>query len=239
MKVWDANRLRLPALSAALLTVVAGCFTVSETEYPAYPLTACPETVTNATVALRGFDAVFVDTVPIRGYQSVYVPGYVGRRHFHPGHYETVSSTMYVEQAHSTSRFLEQAVERMETAGFNVKANPADYIVEARFDGPYSGEHDPGAWRALLWLGTVFTADRAADVWNAKLKIYDNRTGRLLFVRDYRQEHLAACFSPIPIFGPMCYERTERNYAQAWCLSALTDRLTSEASAFIAARPAK
>lgn len=227
------NRLLLLVSPILLL---AGCFTVSETDYPQYPMTALPETVTNTTVVLRGFETTFIDTIPVRSYQSVYVSGHYGRRHYHPGHFETVETTTYVEQARESTQFVEQATDRMEAAGFNLSANPADYIVEARFDGPYSGEKDPGAWRALLWLCTVFTADKDADTWKAKLKIYDNHTGKLIFTRDYQQEYEAACFSLIPIFGPMCYERTQKNYMQAWCLMALTDKITSEASAFLLSR---
>ena len=218
------------------LAFLAGCFTVSETEYPTYPMTALPEVATNATVVLRGFETTFIDTIPVRSYQTVYVPGHYGRRHYHHGHYSTVATTTYVEQARESTQFVEQAMDRMEAAGFNVSANPADYIVEVRFDGPYSGENDPGAWRPLLWIGTLLTADKDADTWKAKLKIYDNRTGKLLFTRDYQQEYAVACFSPIPFFGPMCYDRTETNYMKAWCLTALTDPLTSEASAFISGR---
>lgn len=221
------------------LLLLSGCFTVSESEYPQYPMTALPEAASGATVVLRGFEATFVDTIPIHSYQQVYVPGHYGRRHYHAGHFETVTTTTYVEQTRESAQFVEQATDRMEAAGFNVRANPADYIVEARFEGPFSGDRDPGAWRALLWLCTAFTADKDADTWKAKLKIYDNRSGRLLFTRDYQEEYSAACFSPIPVFGPMCYERTERNYMQAWCLTALTDRLTSEASSFISARSGK
>lgn len=224
------------SLSMAFL---AGCFTVSETAYPEFPMTSLSESATNTTVVLRGFETTFIDTIPVRSYQSVYVSGHYGRHHYHPGHFETVATTTYVEQARDSTQFADQAADRMEAAGFNVRANPPDYIVEARFEGPYSGEKDPGAWRALLWLGTLFTADRDADTWKGRLKIYDNHTGRIVFSRDYQQEYEVACFSPIPIFGPMCYDRTEKNYMQAWCLMALTDKITSEASAFLNSRAVK
>lgn len=223
----------------SLLVFMPGCFTVSETEYPSYPMTALPESVTNVTVTLRGFETTFIDTIPIRSYQTVYVPGHYGRRHLRFGHYETVSTTTYVEQARESTQFAEQAADRMEAAGFDLRANPADYVVEVRFDGPFPGEQNLGGWRPLLWIGTLLTADKDADAWKAKLKIYDNRTGRLLFTRDYVEEYMAACFSPIPFFGPMCYERTETNYMKAWCLMALTDRMTSEASSFLAGRAAR
>lgn len=221
------------------LAFLAGCFTVAETDYPSYPMTALPEAATNTTVVLRGFETTFIDTIPVRSYQTVYVPGYYGHRHYRHGHYSTVATTTYVAQARESTQFAEQAVDRMEAAGFTVNADPADYVIEARFEGPYSGENDPGAWRALLWIGTLLTADKDADTWRAKLKIYDNRNGKLVFTRDYQQEYMAACFSPIPFFGPMCYERTETNYMKAWCLMALTDKLTSEASSFLAGHVAQ
>ena len=219
--------------------MLSGCWTVSETTYPTYPMTALPETVENATVTVRGFDATFVDTIPVDSYQTIYVPGHCGRRHYHPGHYETYSTTTYVQQTRESKQFFEQAMERMEEAGFNIKANPADYIVEAKFSGPFEGPQDPGGGtRALLFFASLMTYDQDADVWKAKVKIYDNHTGKLVFSRDYSEEYSASCFSIIPLFGPAFYPRTEKNYMEAWCLSALTDRITSEASAFLQARAA-
>ena len=221
----------LSALCAAF--ALAGCFTVRETEYPQTAMTALGESVTNKTVVVRGFEATLTEVNTVYGYDTVYVPGYYGRHHYRHGHYATVRTATQFQQARETDAFLVQARDRMEAAGFNLNANPADYIVEARFTGPQCGSESV---RALWWLCTLLLSDDAEQTWFAKLKIYDNRSGKLVFSRDYAQTYNATCLSPIPIFGPVAYERTSGNYMECWCLRALTDRVTADASAFLVAR---
>lgn len=226
---------RLACIAAALsLVFLAGCFTVSESEYPTSPMSPIPTSATNCTLVVRGFEATVTEYMRVYNYDTVYVPGYFGRRHYHPGGFQTVMRTTDIPQIKPTDVFFEQAKERFEAAGFNLNVNPADYIVEVKFSGPLRSEDSEDAKRVLLWLCTVFTADMDSDTWSAKLKIYDNHTGRLVFSQDYAQEYNVAMWSPIPLLGPLSYDKTDYGYAQSWCLTALTERVTADASAFLA-----
>ena len=214
-------------LATCLLLALAGCFTFSESQYPETQMTSSAD---SKTVTVKGFDATIAEHVTVYGSQSIYVPGYYGRRHWHPGHIHNVQTATTLLQDKETDRFLVQAKDRMEEAGFNIKANPADYIVEVRFTGPVWGSESV---RALWYFLTVLTCDKAEQTWYAKLKIYDNGTGKLLFVRDYSQTYSVFGFSPLPLLGMSCYDKTEPNYMQCWALHALTDRATADASAFL------
>lgn len=220
------------ALSAAGLT---GCFTLDETEYPSVRMSPLAADVTNCTVTVRGFEATITESVLVTGYESFYVPGEFGRHHYHPGYYTTVRTTTEIPQSRQTDAFLVRAKNLLEESGFNIMANPADYIVEARFTGP-SVESNEDAMRLLWWVGTAFTCDSYGQAWRAKLKIYDNRTGKLVFSHDYDQRHEATMFSPVPLFGIASYDKTDSGYIKCWCLTALTDRMVADASAFLAAK---
>ena len=229
---------RMAGLAVCLL-LFAGCFTVKETERVVEPMSALPNSATNSTVVLKGFEATLTEYVRVYSHDLVYVPGYYGRRYYHPGWVQPVVTATDVPQLRATDVFLEQARDRFEMAGFNLKANPADYIVEVRFTGPMEKDTSDEGLRALWWLCTLLTSDCDSATWSARLKIYDNRTGALLFSRDYSQRYEVTMWSPIPLFGPASYDRTDSGYMQCWCLGALTDRVTAEASAFIAGRASK
>lgn len=213
-------------LAAAI--ALAGCFTVCETEYKQVPMTRYNGP---ASVAVRGFEATLLEYITLYGVETYYVPGHYGRRHWRPGHYRSVQTTSTVPRQYVTERFADQAKDRLEESGFMISANPADYIVDVRFTGPVDGS---AGVRALWWVFSLLTCDSAEQTWSAKLKIYDNKTGKLLFTNVYYETYSATCFSPVPLFGPAAYERTGSNYMQCWCLHALTDRVTAEAGAFIA-----
>lgn len=225
---------RILWVSALLLVgLVSGCFTLDETDYPSVKLSQLSAAATNCTVTVRGFEATFTETVLVTGYETVYIPGGYGRRHYHPGGFETVRTTTEIPQIRQSDMFLERAKNLLEENGFNVMANPADYIVEAKFSGPVSNPNGE-AVRLLWWVASAFTCDSYAQTWCAKLKIYDNRTGKLVFHHDYSQDYGATMFSPIPLFGIASYDKTEPNYIQSWCLTALTDRMMADVSAFLA-----
>ncbi len=219
-------------LVAVVGMFVSGCFTISETDYPTTQMSPLASSVTNCTVALRGYEATVTEVVWVTGYETVYVPGSYGPRHYHPGGFTTVRTSTGISQERPTDMFFERAKNLMESSGYNVMANPADYIVEVKFSGPYEEANDDSL-RALWWLCSIFTYDDFGMGWGAKMKIYDNHTGRLLFSRDYSQRYEVSMFSPIPLFGIACYDKSEPDYAKSWCLSALTDRVTADASAFL------
>ena len=82
-------------------------------------------------------------------------------------------------------------------------------------------------------LCTLFFCDYSAASWTAKLRIRDNRTGRLAFHGDYVQRYETKVFGLIPLFGISSCDETSYSYMQGWCLSALTDRAVADSTAFL------
>ena len=139
------------------MVALAGCFTVSETEYPVLPMTKIGSGE-NVNVAVSGFDATLTEYETVYGESLVYVPGFYGRHYYRPGYYQNVNTSVTMPVEKPTDMFKVKATERLEESGFNLKSSPADidYIVEVRFSGPKS---DNESMRALCLLFTCFLVD--------------------------------------------------------------------------------
>jgi hypothetical protein len=101
------------------MAVLAGCFTVKETDFPQTMVSALPKDK-NVSVKIQGFSATVTDYMSVHSYDTVWVSGRPrGRYGWAPGHYATVSSSTYVPQIRATEFFLERARTSAEEAGFN------------------------------------------------------------------------------------------------------------------------
>lgn len=232
------KRARLMMAAAVAAVGLTGCFTLHEAEPVTAQMSRLPEG-RNVSVALSGFDATITDYVPVYGYETVYVDGGHyhgrGRHYYHPGHYQTVTTETLVPQIHPTEAFRQRARDLMEDSGFLLRALPADYNVEVTFEGPFITDGQRGVQWAWM-LCSVFSAEYSVQTWNAKLRIYDNKTKRVVFTRDYSQKYDNVAWSPIFFIGLAGYTRNSFNAMQSWCLTALTDRMVADATAFLAAR---
>lgn len=224
---------RIAAVVAMI--VFAGCFTVKESDSPQSSVVALPEG-RDVSVKLQGFSATVMDHMTVYGHETVWVSGRPrGRYGWTPGHYATVTSSTYVPQVRNTDFFLERANTSMETAGFATKAQQPDYIVNVDFAGPFVTDSERGV-EALWMLLSAFTADYSVQTWTAKLKIYDNKTGKMVFLHDYSQRYEVAVWGPLPILSPAGSSKNTSNAMQSWCLTALTDRVTADATAFLVSK---
>ena len=211
---------------------LAGCWTFNETPYPAVEISSAPSG-TNVTVAVTGFAATLTDYATVHEFHTVYVPGYVGRRYYRPGYFETVPTVAYIPQSRQTDMFLRRARDEFEQAGFSVGASVPDWTIDVEFAGPIVTTGD--SMKQLGWmLCTVFFCDYNTAVWTAKLRVRDNHTGRLVFHHDYAQRYETNSFGLIPLFGISACPDTSMSYIQSWCLGALTDQAVADASAFLA-----
>ena len=95
-------------LIAVASLALAGCWTFNETPYPTVEISAAPDG-TNVTVAVTGFAATLTDYATVHEFHTVYVPGYVGRRYYRPGYFETVPTVAYIPQSRPTDMFLRRA----------------------------------------------------------------------------------------------------------------------------------
>jgi hypothetical protein len=65
------------------------------------------------------------------------------------------------------------------------------------------------------------------------LKVYNNKTGRLIFTKDYKQKYDAAVWSPLFFIGLSGSEETTFNFMQNWALASLTEQTMADATAFL------
>lgn len=225
------NTVKIIAISAAAL--LAGCFTVKETEFPASSMTALPKG-REVSIKLQGFAASVTDYMSVHSYDTVWVHGRPrGRYHWAPGHYATMTSTTYVPQVRQTDFFLDRARTCAEEAGFVTQAQQPDYLVDVAFNGPFVTDSERGV-QALWLVLSILSADYSVQTWTAKIKIYDNKTGKMVFHHDYSQRYEVAVWGPLPILSPAGSSKNTYNAMQSWCLTALTDRAMADATAFLA-----
>lgn len=218
-------------LIAVAASALSGCWTFSTTEYPATQVVQAPAG-TNMTVGVTGFAAMQTLYRDVVGYNTVYVPGYYGRYRYRPGYVAAVPSSYVVAEAAPTDAFLLRARDSLERAGYSVGAATPELTVDVVFGGPVVESGDQAA--GLAWmLCTVFFCDYEAVAWTAKLRIRDNRTGRLVFHNDYVQRYETKVFGLVPLFGIASCPETSPGYMQSWCLSALTDRAVADTTAFL------
>ncbi len=216
----------------------AGCLAFNQTEFPKVAVTAAAGAAEKLTLAVNGFETAVTEVETIESFSSVYVPGYYGRHHYRPGYYELVPSVAYVSQSRVTDVFLKRARERFEDAGYSVSTGAAvpDYAIEVSFAGPIVSNGD--VWSSVAWnLFTVFLFDYTGVEWTAKLRIRDNKTGKVVLSHEYQQRYEAHAAGLIPLFSIASCDETRAQYAQFWCLGALTDRAVADATAFFATLP--
>ena len=96
-----------------------------------------------------------------------------------------------------------------------------------------SGRYDERTLEWVWMLCSVLSAEYSVQTWTAKLRIYDNKTGRVAFTRDYSQKYDNVVWSPLFFVGLAGYTRNTYNFMQSWCLTALTDRAVADATAFL------
>lgn len=214
-----------------------GCWTFGTSEFPKLAVSAAKGDAGKLTLAVNGFETVFTEYEAIHGYSTVYVPGYFGYRHYRPGYYAVESTMTIIPQLRSSDMFLKRAREELEDAGFSLATAAAvpDVTVEVTFghNAPANGD----AWAKAGWMVlTVFFCDYDADEWTAKLRVRDNKTGKVVFKHEYVQRYETKAFGLVPIFSIAACDETETAYEQSWCLAALTDRAIVDVTAFLNAQ---
>ena len=226
------KRTAIAAVAAATLT---GCFTLKETPYPSTQMSALPDGK-SVSVQLKGFKAFVTEYMPVYGYDTVWVEGHpYGRYGWAPGHYRTVPSSAYVPYVSDSDAFMQRAKTLAESAGFVTMAQQPDYVVEVAFGGPYVTDSERCV-SAMWTLLSILSADYGVQTWTAGLKIYDNRTGKLVFSHDYSQRYEVTVWGPLPILSPSCSSKGTFGAMQSWCLNALTDRAMADVASFLANR---
>lgn len=214
---------------------LSGCWTVKETEHPSVAVTALPAGK-EISVRVAGFDATYITYDTAYSYSTVsgWSGPWYGRRGWHGGGYGTAVSTTttYVPRAERTSAYRNRAADVLEQAGFLLKTSDPQYQVDVTFVGPFSEAGD--CWAKLGWLVcTLLTADYDGATWQAKLRVHDLKSGKLVYAKDLAERDEAVVWGPIPLFSPFGSDRTSPITIQHLCLSALTDKAVAEAIGFL------
>lgn len=222
-------------LAVALAGSLTGCFTLYQSEFPEVATVAAPNE--NIGVQLAGFEATVTSYTPIYTYGTTYGGGWGGPWGRYHGFVSGSSYTTqtYIPQTEKTTAFIDRATESLERAGYVLKTEKPDYRIEVKFGGPTVTDGDTAvewAWRLL----SAFSAEYGVQTWTAKLNIYDLKTGKIVMFHDYAERYQAVVWGPIPLFSPFGSDRTSYSTMQSWCLTALTDRVVADASAFLASR---
>ena len=226
----------MAAVSAAVL---AGCFTVYESDYPEVVMS---KVAGDKKVAVEGFLTTVVTYTPIYTTETAFVdrgPYYYGRRHRHYYHGPTMATTTtetLIPNVQTTDAYLKRVQSRLEEAGCILRAAPATYIVSGEFGGPY--DPDGAHWRrAAIDLGTALFAMYDTASYTLSVKVYEQATGKPVFAQNYEQTYSATGFSPLWLFGLAAYDNITTSFQHSWCLSALTDRAMADVSAFLSQQP--
>ena len=226
---------RTLAAAAAAASMLTGCFTLKETPYPETAMASLPEGK-EISVQLRGFKALVTEYMSVYGYDTIWIDGHPrGRYGWTPGHYRTVTTSSYIPQVSESDAFAQRAKTLAESSGFTTMAQRPDYIVETTFGGPFVTDSERGV-SALWTILSILSADYSVQTWTAKLKIYDNKTGKLVFSHDYSQRYEVTVWGPIPILSPAGSSKNTFNAMQSWCLTALTDRVMADAVSFLSSK---
>ena len=183
-------------------------------------------------IKLNGFEATLTEYIPIYGYETSFVGGGRHGRRNRPMGRDVRTTEMRIPRIHITKAYLEKASNILEENGYILRKDPAEYTVDVAFGGPFvsSGE----TFAEFMWmLSSVFSAEYAVQNWSAKLKVYDNKTGRLIFTKDYKQKYDAAVWSPLFFIGLSGSEETTFNFIQNWALASLTEQTMADATAFL------
>lgn len=223
------------------LVLLAGCFTLHRLPIEPVQMTHAPAG-RDIKVAVSGFAATLTQYIPIYSYGTAYVddgpyfyrPGPGPHRGWYGGgHYQTVTTETLVPQTSATDAFVRRAQSHLEENGFLLRAPSPDFTVDVTFGGPFITSDDRSVQFAWMFL-SIFSAEYSVQTWTAKLKVYDNKTGRVVLSHDYSQRFEDVVWSPLFFIGLAGYEENTFNYMQSWCLTALTDRALADATALLA-----
>ena len=207
----------------------AGCWTISETEYPDLEVVRLPEGK-SVSVAFDGFSADVRKYVCVDGHEQMTTNA--ADRIDGPCVRDNNSTNAYYMSRNTVSRkLIDRASIGMERKGFEIKAHHPQYVVKMEFDGPVDRDCD-----VLKQLGlgvcTLLTAEKETESWTGHLQIFDYSNKKEVFERYYTNDYSVTVWGPIPVMSPACHERITPSACNSWVLTALTDEAIVDASKF-------
>jgi len=210
-------------------TLLSGCWTVSETEFPTVSV---PEGK-GVRVRLTNFRTGVYDYCPVEGHESMSTNEVdellIGQDR------ATQTDVSWMMQYSASGRLVSRTVAELKRKGYEINRKNPQYVIEVKFSGPRFPDHDVARQLGYA-LCTLFTAENMVVIWTAELKVRDGATNKVLFEKSFEQTYDVVIWGPIPIASPACSTKVSYDGANSWALTALNDRVIAEATAFIAGR---
>ena len=224
-------------VAGAVSVVFTGCWTVSETEYPVVDVTQAPAGAP-IKVRLENYRTGVYNYVPVEGHESMDPES--GRTSAEEARRQQAdmgdSTVAFGLQGTASGRIVSRSIAELERKGYKIDRTHPDYVISARFTGPEYYDYD-----MLRQLGymicTLFTAEKSEVTWRAHLAVYNSDMTKVLHEKDFEQNYQTTVWGPIPIASPACNVKVTEHASSSWALTALSDQVLAEATAFIALRP--
>ena len=214
-------------VAGAISLLFAGCWTVSETEYPDVEVTRLPSGKA-ASVSFSGFEVDLQRYLPVEGHEQMKtnkddrVDGPCVKEN-------SATNQFYMTRNTASRKLVDRASVGMERKGFEVKTLNSQYVIDMKYAGPFDRDYD-----ALKWIGlslcTIFTADKNVQTWTGDLKVYDRATKKAIFEKSYTNEYSVAVWGPIPVASPACHSKITCTACSSTVLTAMTDEAIADAS---------
>lgn len=225
-------KILLVVLSGA--AALSGCWTISETEYPAVSVTQAP-VGKSVSVKLANFRTGVYDYKMVEGHETMEgqaKPEDV-KKDFQQAYVD--SSMSWMLQSSASGALVSRTMTELRRQGYVIDPKNAKYMIEIAFSGPVLPEHDVlRQWG--YYLCTIFTAENTKVTWSAELHVRNAETDESLFEKSYTQEYEIMTWGPLPLLSPCFSLKTSVTHANSWALTALTDAAVADASAFLAKR---
>ena len=218
-------------VAGSISLLFAGCWTVSETEYPDVEVTRLPQGKT-VSVSLSGFAADVQKYWPVEGHEQMKTNA--ADRVDGPCVKDSSSTNIYYMSRNTVSRkLIDRASVGLERKGFEIKTSKPQYVVDMEFQGPFDRDYD-----TLKQLGlavcTICTMEKDCERWTGHLQVFNRANNKQIFERYYTNEYSVAVWGPIPIASPACHEKITPSACNSWVLTAITDEAMADASKFLA-----
>ena len=220
--------------ASSVAVFLSGCWTVSETEFPVVTTTAAPSGK-SIIVKLANFRTGVYDYKMVEGHETMQGPAdkETVEKGFQQAYVDSKMSWMLQKSA--SGSLSSRAMVELRRQGFVVDPDRAKYMIEVEFKGPVLPDYDV-LRMCGYYLCTLFTAENAKVSWSATLNVRDANTDESLFEKDYTQEYAITTWGPLPLLSPCFSLKTSGIYVNSWALTALTDAVIADATAFIAKR---
>ena len=222
------------ALVGLLSAALAGCWTVSETEFPQVEVKQAPVGKT-VKVKLANYRTGVYNYALVEGHEAMSNScAQASNEEAKRQQAEYVDRTMsWGLQNSASGRLVSRSIAELERKGYKIDRETPDYIIELKFA---NGSEDHVLRQIGYLICTLFTCEKNESNWKATLTVYDSTHTKALYTKDYEQDYEVTVWGPIPVASPACSRKISDHAGHSWALTALSDRALADATAFIAAQ---